>query len=74
MFIRVFRCPMSYPEEFCFNGGIPVQFTMVDWFNCDAMDNSLMDFIRDKVYYNPLYNYIAISDTGEVISINGRKR
>ena len=32
-FCRVFLLPESYPEEFCFGGGHPVNFLMVDWFN-----------------------------------------
>lgn len=32
-FCRVFELPLNFPSDFCFNGGIPVQFKMVDWFN-----------------------------------------
>jgi hypothetical protein len=32
-FCRVFLLPESYPSEFCFAGGHPVTFQMVDWFN-----------------------------------------
>ena len=32
-FCRVFEIPEQYPEEFCFGGGINVNFKMVDWFN-----------------------------------------
>ncbi len=32
-FCRVFRLPDSYPEEYCFGGGYPVNFQMIDWFN-----------------------------------------
>ncbi len=32
-FIRIFKAPMEYPEEYCHGGGIPVNFQMVDWFN-----------------------------------------
>ena len=32
-FCRVFELPSSYPKGFCFDGGIPVTMTMVDWFN-----------------------------------------
>ena len=32
-FCRVFELPEDYPEGFCFCGGFPVNFQMVDWFN-----------------------------------------
>ena len=32
-FCRVFELPNEYPKDFCFGGGIPVMFKMVDWFN-----------------------------------------
>lgn len=32
-FCRVFELPNRYPEGFCFNGGRPVNFQLVDWFN-----------------------------------------
>lgn len=32
-FCRVFEMPDKYPEGFCINGGKPVEFVMVDWFN-----------------------------------------
>ena len=70
IFVRVFRCPMRYPETFCFGGGVPVEFIMVDWFNTPDM-RCLDEFIRSKDYYNPLYNHIVISEFGEVVSING---
>ncbi|MDD5531121.1 MAG: hypothetical protein PHX21_13970 [bacterium] len=32
-FCRVFELPEEFSSEFCFNGGIPTNFLMVDWFN-----------------------------------------
>lgn len=32
-FCRVFSLPDSYPKGYCFGGGLPTNFTMVDWFN-----------------------------------------
>lgn len=32
-FARVFRLPSGYPEGFCFGGGYPVNFQLVDWLN-----------------------------------------
>lgn len=32
-FCRVFELPLEYPEGYCFGGGRPTIFRMVDWFN-----------------------------------------
>lgn len=32
-FCRVFELPDEYPEGYCFDGGHPVNFQLVDWFN-----------------------------------------
>lgn len=32
-FCMVFELPEDYPSEFCFGGGHPVTFQLVDWFN-----------------------------------------
>lgn len=32
-FCRVFQLPAKYPEGYCFGGGLPTTFVMVDWFN-----------------------------------------
>lgn len=31
-FCRVFELPEKYPNDYCFGGGHPVNFQMVDWF------------------------------------------
>lgn len=32
-FMRIFQLPPTLPTDFCFSGGIPCEFVMVDWFN-----------------------------------------
>lgn len=32
-FCRVFELPEHFSPEFCFGGGIPTTFQMIDWFN-----------------------------------------
>ena len=32
-FCRVFEVPEQYPQGYCFDGGKPVSFLMIDWFN-----------------------------------------
>jgi hypothetical protein len=31
-FLRLFEMPQKFPSGFCFGGGYPVRFQMVDWF------------------------------------------
>jgi hypothetical protein len=72
-FMRIFRVPIEFPSAFCFGGGIPIEFQMVDWFNPvtdEMMENfnveehkkMIRKMIRKKVYYNPNYKYLAITD------------
>lgn len=32
-FCRVFELPKKFSKDYCFGGGIPTEFKMVDWFN-----------------------------------------
>ena len=32
-FCRIIEIPKHFPQGFCFNGGLSVEFKMVDWFN-----------------------------------------
>jgi hypothetical protein len=32
-FCRVFELPEHFPKGYCFGGGLPTNFQMVDWFN-----------------------------------------
>lgn len=32
-FIRIFRLPKEFPSGYCFDGGHPACFQLVDWFN-----------------------------------------
>ena len=44
-FMRIFRVPNDFPSGFCFGGGHPVNFQIVDWFNPipqeELWDNSI---------------------------------
>jgi len=40
-FCRVFRLPQKFPEGYCFDGGHPAIFQLVDWFNpFDTMEGN----------------------------------
>lgn len=32
-FLRLFRLPETFPKGYCFGGGYPTAFQLVDWFN-----------------------------------------
>ena len=78
-FCRVFELPKIFSEEFCFNGGIPTTFLMVDWFNPWPVDDNfeMMDISWEKVkvmikemllqkkYVKIDRIYLVITDFGE---------
>lgn len=51
-FYHVFRLPPAFPSEYCFGGGVPVNFQMVDWFGAPAGTSreQTTAFIRTKQY------------------------
>lgn len=80
-FCRVYQLPLKRSCEFCHNGGIPVLFRMVDWFNpvpfsVDFKNKEsqeiwnenlerLVSFIKEKNYIKPNNKYIIITDFDE---------
>ncbi len=43
-FVRIFRLPNKFPSDYCFSGGHPTMFVLVDWFNPFGQE----DFWEDK--------------------------
>jgi len=86
-FCRIFELPLDYPEGFCFGGGRPVQFSMVDWFNpipdedisggkikgWDEYVPMLIDFLKDKMYVREGFKYLFVSnfDKAFIFTKNG---
>lgn len=76
-FCRVFELPDQYSSEFCFGGGIPHVFTMVDWFNpvpiqtkeitYEELYNFLVPFLKIKIWYNINKKYLILCDFGASI-------
>ena len=78
-FCRVFELPNAYSSDFCFGGGIPTTFQMVDWFQPipieDVVSNNIEDWstyvpllqnwLNDKVYVKPNRQYLLITDFDE---------
>ena len=79
--MRIFRIPKDFPHDFCFGGGISVEFQMVDWFNpwqkigvksteeMKAHKELIRDFTRGKVYFDSSYNYLALAEYGDAFLI-----
>lgn len=88
-FCRVFRLPASYPSDFCFNGGHPVPFLMVDWFNPinpinvasvvrktishSTLVEILVPYLRAKPYFNERFQYLVLCDFGAALVFGGIK-
>lgn len=77
-FCRVFELPDNYPNEYCFGGGVPVYFKMVDWFNPIPPEHiedkilkweeyipMLKDFLVLKNYVHPGKKYLLLTDFNE---------
>jgi hypothetical protein len=52
-FLRLFEMPQNFPSGFCFGGGYPVRFQMIDWFGpIDQMkfwENKSIEMSLDEV-------------------------
>ena len=80
-FCRVFELPLSYPNGYCFGGGLPVVMMMVDWFYPIPQSEwhnrkpwaeyipLLRDFLKDKVYVKPGRQYLLVTDFGECMMV-----
>jgi len=53
-FCRVFELPDKYPRGFCFGGGKPVIFQMVDWFQPIPVEDILNHEVEEWSIYVPL--------------------
>lgn len=61
-FCRVFELPIKFSNEYCFGGGIPTNFNMVDWFN-PVPDLPQWGISEEK--YNQLIASGEIVDSGD---------
>ncbi len=81
-FCRVFQVPPEYPSGFCFGGGIPTNFQMVDWFNPVCSDEiggplseicdvpKLTSFIQKKSYAEHGGKLLVMCDFGVVFVVD----
>lgn len=74
--IRVFMLPETVSGDFCFGGGHPTNFQMVDWFRPTETPKdhwekgAIQAYIRQKKYYRPDRNYICLCRTGEAFLVD----
>ena len=70
--VQVFKLPIEVKKGFCFNGGIPVEITLVDFFRLgdigfDSVE--LFEFVTSKQYYNMNYRYLILHVNGTQVRI-----
>jgi len=82
-FCRIFRMPDVFPSGFCFGGGLPVTFTMVDWFEPVPLQSReaemreedikymLIAFLQPKQYVQPGYTFLVLCDFGLTFTFKG---
>lgn len=84
-FCRVFEVPDTFPTDFCFCGGLPTTFLMVDWFNpwpnslidskeCNTWEDVvdiLLPYIKAKKYIKPGRRYIIITEFDKILMFTG---
>ena len=83
-FCMVYELPEELVEGFCFNGGVPETFLLVNWFNPTSelnlpadltlesnfeLQNSLREFIQMGGYYKPKRSYVVITAYGDAFTI-----
>lgn len=64
--IQVYRLPAKLTNGFCFNGGNPIEFLNVDWFDTpDGMEID-QDMVRAEIicknYYDPRWRFLVLDD------------
>jgi hypothetical protein len=87
-FCRVFEIPNTYPSGYCFGGGIPVEFQMVDWFNPIPLEDfegekvrrwsdyvpMIKEFLLRKNYVKSNRKYLVITDFDESFIFDGEEK
>ena len=63
-FVRVYRLPSKLTDGYCFDGGKPITFQNVDWFEAALGEprERLIDFIKGKRYYSADADFLVLGD------------
>lgn len=69
-FCIVYQLPEKLTNGFAFTGQ-PITFMNVDWFNCADIisDGNLIQFVKDKRYYDHTKGYIILRGNDKVLRI-----
>jgi len=63
-FVRVYMLPRKLTDGYCFQGGVPIAFQNVDWFEAlvSGGRDRLADFVKKKRYYKPSERFLVLGD------------
>ncbi len=68
----VFEVPLKTAKDFCFGGGHPTNFQMVDWFGEEEYDaEALQRFLEKKKYIRKNRWYLVLTNFGEAFVFQG---
>jgi hypothetical protein len=61
--VHVYRLPQRLTNGYCFDGGHPIAFQNVDWFDAPIAEGRepLIAFIKTKQYFNPTARFLVIA-------------
>jgi len=78
--VLVFRLPEQVPSDFCFGGGWPVNFQLIDWFEgrypgakVPVHINEIRQEVRLKRYYKPGQNLLCMRRDGACFLVDEPK-
>lgn len=62
--VHVYRLPARLTNGYCFDGGHPIAFQNVDWFDAIISDGreAVADFIKKKRYCDAGSRFLVLSD------------
>jgi len=82
-FCRVFEMPDQFPKDYCFAGGHPTEFILVDWFkpipadhiwnntlqSWEVYEEMIRDFWKKKAFFDSSKKYLVITNFGKAFLI-----
>lgn len=65
---HVYRLPAKLTHGYCFDGGHPIAFQNVDWFDAPikATHDDLLTFIKTKRYFDPAARFLVLADSPDL--------
>lgn len=61
---HIYRLPSNLTSGYCFDGGHPISFQNVDWFDAPISEgrDTLIRFIKKKRYFDPTARFLVLAD------------